>query len=48
MYKFLKDCYDKKESVTVGKTPSFQFYETENCNNNKDIQKSYEKSLNKK
>tara|TARA_B100001758_G_C18350620_1_gene579644 strand:- start:328 stop:1401 length:1074 start_codon:yes stop_codon:yes gene_type:complete len=48
MYKFLKDCYDKKESVTVGKTPSFQFYETENCNSNKDIQKSYEKSLNKK
>ena len=48
MYKFLQDCYNKKESVTVGKTPSFKFYETENCNSNKDIQKSYAKSLNKK
>jgi len=48
MYKFLEDCYKKKQTVTVDEPPSFKFYATEDCKDMKDIQKTYEISLNKK
>ena len=51
MYKFLQNCKDKNKPndyVTVGKPPSFQFYETENCKGMKDIKNTLKKSLNKK
>jgi hypothetical protein len=50
LYKFLQDCKDKNKPndyVTVDKPPSFKFYDTPNCNSNKDIKNTLKKSLKK-
>ena len=50
MYKFLQNCKDENKPsdyVTVGKPPSFKFYDTPNCNSNKDIKNTLKKSLKK-
>lgn len=50
MYNFLQNCKDQNKPsyyVTVGKPPSFKFYDTPNCNSNKDIKNTLKKSLKK-